>query len=94
MILLTVILVVAIVLLAVGFLAPRRSKHLQAKLDRGDAKTNDAADEKMPKPLDKLVKNPVHNARKVADRSTELGRKGGEKAGKDSGDSFQRPADS
>jgi len=77
--LIAVIIVVCLVLLAVGFLAPRRSRRVQGGIDNGSDKAERKADEKTPDALTKFVKKPIENARKAADKSTEVGREGREK---------------
>ncbi|MGI8563014.1 MAG: DUF6411 family protein [Candidatus Dormibacter sp.] len=80
MTLIAVLIVVCLVLLAVGFLAPRRSRRLQRDIDSGSDKAQRKADEKTPDALTKFVQKPIENARKAADKSTEVGREGREKA--------------
>lgn len=80
MILIAVVIALCLVLLVVGFLAPGRSRRVEHGIDSGGEKAERKADEKTPDALTKFVQKPIENARKAADKSTEAGRKGREKA--------------
>jgi hypothetical protein len=73
MILLTCVIVAAILLLALGFLAPRFSRKPQGKLDRSLEKADEKA-RKAPAPLDKLMDSSTRASEKIADSATEAGR--------------------
>jgi hypothetical protein len=74
MLLLGCVIVAAILLLVLGFLAPRFSRKPQAKLDKGLDKAGQQA-QKAPGPLDKVMDKSTRASRKIADAATETGRK-------------------
>jgi hypothetical protein len=73
MVLLIVLAVVAVLLIVLGFLAPRLSRRPQQKaddeLDRAQGKAKRA-----PGPLSKVLEKPVEISHKTVDKSTDLGR--------------------
>jgi F0F1-type ATP synthase membrane subunit b/b' len=73
MILLVCVIAAAVLLLVLGFLAPRLSRKPQGEVDKGLDKANQQA-QKAPGPLDKMMDNSTKAARKVADSATEAGR--------------------
>jgi hypothetical protein len=74
MLLLACVIVAAILLLVLGFLAPRFSRKPQGKLDKGLDKADQQA-QKAPGPLDKVMDKTTRASRKIADAATETGRK-------------------
>jgi hypothetical protein len=73
MILITCVIVAAILLLAIGFLAPRFSHRPQRQVDKGLDKADENA-QKAPAPLDTVMDKSTRASRKIADKSTEAGR--------------------
>ena len=73
MILIACVIVAAILLLVIGFLAPRFSHRPQRQVDKGLDKADENA-QKAPWPLDKVMDRSTRASRKVADKSTEAGR--------------------
>jgi hypothetical protein len=73
MILIACVIVAAILLLAIGFLAPRFSHRPQRQVDRGLDKADENA-QKAPGPLDEIMHKSTRASRKVADKATEAGR--------------------
>ena len=73
MILLACVIVAAILLLVLGFLAPRLSRKPQHELDKGLEKADDKA-QQAPGPLDKVMDKSTRTSRKIADAATETGR--------------------
>ena len=73
MILIACVIVAAILLLVIGFLAPRFSHRPQRQVDKGLDKADENA-QKAPAPLDKVMHKSTRASRKVADKSTEAGR--------------------
>ncbi|MDQ6922066.1 MAG: DUF6411 family protein [Candidatus Dormibacteraeota bacterium] len=73
MILIVCVIVAAILLLVVGFLAPRFSHRPQRQVDKGLDKAGQNA-RKAPGPLDKVMDKTTRASRKVADSATETGR--------------------
>lgn len=73
MILLASVLAACVLLLILGFLAPRLSHRPQKEVDRGLDKADENA-KKAPEPLDKLMHKPTEASRKAADTATQAGR--------------------
>jgi hypothetical protein len=73
MILITCVIVAAILLLVIGFLAPRFSHRPQRQVDKGLDKADQNA-QKAPGPVDKMMHASTRASRKVADAATETGR--------------------
>ena len=74
MILIALVLVACVLLVVLGFLAPRLSHRPQRAVDRGLDKANENA-RKAPQPLDKAMDASTHVSRQAADAATEGGRK-------------------
>lgn len=73
MILITAIVVACVLLLVLGFLAPRLSRRPQNTLDRDLDKADENA-KRAPRPLDKVMDTSTMASRKAADTSTDAGR--------------------
>ncbi|MFZ0218560.1 MAG: hypothetical protein WAM30_21700 [Candidatus Dormiibacterota bacterium] len=69
---------VCIVLLVLGFLAPKLSRRLQARVDRGADRGRRVTDDKAQdaQPVDKMAKSSIDTTQKAADRTSEAGREG------------------
>ena len=79
MILVTIVVIAAVLLLIVGFLAPRFSHKPQGAVDKGLEKADDNA-KRAPEPLDTVMDKTTQASRKVADKSAETGREARYKA--------------
>lgn len=73
MILIACVVVAALLLLVIGFLAPRFSRRPQHEVDKGLDKADQNA-QKAPAPLDEVMDKTTRTSRKVADTATEAGR--------------------
>jgi hypothetical protein len=73
MLLIACVIVAAVLLLIIGFLAPRFSRKPQSAVDKGLDKADDNA-RKAPPPLDKVMDSTTRASRKIADTATEAGR--------------------
>ncbi|MBJ7600814.1 MAG: hypothetical protein DLM67_02475 [Candidatus Nephthysia bennettiae] len=73
MILIACVIVAAILLLVIGFLAPRFSHRPQRQVDKGLDKADQNA-RKVPGPLGDVMDKTTRASRKVADTSAETGR--------------------
>jgi hypothetical protein len=73
MILVTIVVIAAVLLLIVGFLAPRFSHKPQGAVDKGLDKADQNA-KRAPEPLDTVMDKTTQASRKVADKSAETGR--------------------
>ena len=74
MILIACVLVACVLLVVLGFVAPRLSRRPQRAVDRGLDKANENAQE-APAPLDKAMDASTRVSREAADAATEGGRK-------------------
>ena len=72
--LIAAIIVICIVLLLLGFLAPRLSRYPQRGVDRTFG-AGQRAGGKAPGPLGRILQMPFRNSRKAADESAAAGRK-------------------
>jgi hypothetical protein len=73
MLLIACVIVAAVLLLIIGFLAPRFSRKPQGAVDKGLEKADENA-QKTPPPLDKVMDTTTRASRKIADTATEAGR--------------------
>jgi cell division protein FtsN len=73
MILIAVVVIAAVLLLIIGFLAPRFSHKPQRAVDKGLDKADENA-KRAPEPLDTVMDKTTEASRKVADKSAETGR--------------------
>jgi hypothetical protein len=73
MLLIACVIVAAVLLVIIGFLAPRFSRKPQGAVDKGLDKADENA-QKAPPPLDKVMDTTTRASRKIADTATEAGR--------------------
>ena len=79
MILIAIVVIAALLLLVLGFLAPRLSRKPQGAVDRGLDKADENA-RRAPGPLGTAMDTTAKTSRKVADKSAETGRQARYKA--------------